>query len=130
MLACAEMLHEHTSAEIASAAAAQLLGLVHAHPLTAALLALRRVDGAALRSVLPRCDAAARARVLRIAQSSTWFDAKTARLAAKELAVHDGRQAAKHGAPAGPAHKSSWAQRAAASTEGPRSSSRIVRYDK
>ena len=77
--------------------------------MTAALLALRRIDGAALRSAAPRCDAAERARVLRLAQSSTWFDGKVARLAAKELVVHDGRQAAKHGAAACPAYHT-WAQ--------------------
>ena len=123
LLACAELLHAHASSGAAvdprlgaaegvqqlRRGAVQLLGVVHAHPVTAALLALRRIDGAALRSVVPRCDAAERARVLRLAQSSTWFDGKTARLAAKELVVHDGRQVAKHGAAACPAYKT-WAQ--------------------
>jgi len=123
LLACAELLHAHASSGAAvdprlgaaegvqqlRRGAVQLLGVVHAYPVIAALLALRRIDGAALRSVVPRCDAAGRARVLRLAQSSTWFDGKTASLAAKELVVHDGRQAAKHGATAGPTYKT-WAQ--------------------
>ena len=123
LLACADLLHAHASSGAAvdprlgaaegvqqlRRGAVQLLGVVHAHPVTAALLALRRIDGAALRSAAPRCDAAERARVLRLAQSSTWFDGKVARLAAKELVVHDGRQAAKHGAAACPAYHT-WAQ--------------------
>ena len=85
----------------------QLLGAVHAHPVTAALLALRRTDSAALRSALPRCDAAERAQVLRLVHASTWFGGKARALAARELAGHDGRPSA---AKACPAHRT-WTQR-------------------
>ena len=109
LLACAELLHAHlTRGAPCADGAAPLLGAIHAQPVLAALLALRRVDGAALRAAAPRCGAAERARVLRLAQASAGFEGKARALATQELAAHDQRGAAKRGMSA--AHRA-WAQR-------------------